>query len=169
MLQNIFLHTAFHRNQNNATKHALQIDFENNLSIIPIQFIPYLFSNKLNVLFNWNTPKTRTLQIFCQELISCEFILFFFSFWIFCYCWFYLNAYKTYKHSHTYKQTIVMIYRLYPNKRRNWGFAESLSRSLWHIKVKNATNSSDSVGIGSQLFRFLLWNYKFTSQSLSFG
>lgn len=142
--------------------------------------------NNIFFLFLNSSTKKKTLFSFL-EFYSCLYVLLLFSFFLFFRCWYYLNA-QTNTQIRTcifeIEPIIVRVHRMSfgikikkhhlktetkNQKRCDWGFAESLSRSLWHIKVENATNSSDSVGIGTQLFRFLLWNYQFTGQSLSFG
>ena len=50
-----------------------------------------------------------------------------------------------------------------------WGLPKGLSRRLRHQQVKNAANSSNSVGFSIELLSLLLWNSQLTGQSLSIG
>lgn len=50
-----------------------------------------------------------------------------------------------------------------------WGFTKSVSGSVWHFKIENATHSSDTFGSSTQLFSVLLRDYKLTGKGLSFG
>lgn len=46
-------------------------------------------------------------------------------------------------------------------------FAESVSRSIWHCKVENAADPSNTFGLSAKFLCILLRNYQFSSESVS--